>query len=514
MSMRMGMEFNQRQTLKQEQTLSPKMYQSMEILQLASLDLQEKLEQELSENPVLEIRQDRDDEHDPSSEEGPYDDDKPNDPDREELVIDSNDGSDDFDRMDSINTDWDGFFDEEHRPSRAALQEASDRKQEAMQNMADRPQSLMEHLEEQLHLLEEPPEELDLIRTLIGFLNEKGYLAIPTTEDERPLYASFDEFYTSFSPAYTREEIEEAIEVIQSLDPTGVGARDLYECLELQVTEDTPHADLVCQLIRNHLEDIQQNRLPIIQKKTGYDLDTIQEAIEELRRLNPKPGLPFATTSNRYIVPDLSVELDENDEYKVRLLDDWMPEVYIPKKFREMQKNRSMDKETRHFLRDKIQKAMWLQDAIAQRRNTLMKVTQEIIKHQKSFLDHGPEHIMPLKMQQIAEEVGVHVTTVSRAIHDKWVETPRGIFPLKRFFGGGKQLSPGGEEVAWEIIKRKLLDIIDNEDKAHPHSDEDLVKELEKAGYPIARRTVTKYRKMLKIPSSRQRKDWTLAEAN
>src|SRR5207245_4594531 len=160
----------------------------------------------------------------------------------------------------------------------------------------------------------------------------------------------------------------------------------------------------------------------------------------------------------------------------------------------------------------KIQSAHWLMESIEQRRNTLEKVTKAIIKHQRAVLEKGPEHIEPLKMQQIADLVGVHVTTVSRAVDDKWVQTPRGIFPLKRFFGGGTHTA-SGEEVAWETIKQKLLEIIGNENKSNPLSDEDLVNKLSETGYPVARRTVTKYRKMLNIPSSRQRKDWTLAQA-
>src|SRR5207245_264231 len=159
-------------------------------------------------------------------------------------------------------------------------------------------------------------------------------------------------------------------------------------------------------------------------------------------------------------------------------------------------------------LKRKSQAAQWLQESIEQRRNTLEKVTRAIIQHQRAFLDRGPEHIIPLKMQQIADQVGVHVTTVSRAVDDKWVQTPRGIFPLKRFFGGGTQTA-SGEEVAWEQIKRKLEEIIDQEDKSNPLSDEDLVTKLQESGFPVARRTVTKYRKMLDIPSSRQRKNWT-----
>jgi RNA polymerase sigma-54 factor len=174
----------------------------------------------------------------------------------------------------------------------------------------------------------------------------------------------------------------------------------------------------------------------------------------------------------------------------------------------ELYRDKGADPRAKEYLKKKIQAAQWLMESIEQRRNTLEKVTRAIIQHQRSFLDRGPEFIEPLKMQQIADQVGVHVTTVSRAVDDKWVQTPRGIFPLKRFFGGGTQTATG-EEVAWETIKQKLLEIIDKEDKSNPLSDEELVTKLQESGYPVARRTVTKYRKMLSIPSSRQRKDWT-----
>jgi RNA polymerase sigma-54 factor len=209
-------------------------------------------------------------------------------------------------------------------------------------------------------------------------------------------------------------------------------------------------------------------------------------------------------------VPDIAVERREDGEYEVRLLDDWLPSIYISPRYRELYRDRGADPKAREYLKRKIQAAEWLLESIQQRRNTLEKVTRAIIQHQRAFLDKGPEHIEPLKMQQIADQVGVHVTTVSRAVDDKWVQTPRGIFSLKRFFGGGTQTATG-EDVAWETIKQKLLEIIENEDKSNPLSDEDLVNKLSEGGYPVARRTVTKYRKMLNIPSSRQRKDWTLS---
>ncbi len=286
--------------------------------------------------------------------------------------------------------------------------------------------------------------------------------------------------------------------------------RDLRECLLLQLTPETPHEDLLRVLIQNHLEDIHHNRLPIIQRKTGADLHEITAAIEALRRLNPRPGAQFTAEHVPHVVPDVRVERNDEGGYDVRLLDDWLPNIAISRKYIELYRQKGGDPKTREYLKRKIQAATWLQDSIAQRRSTLEKVTKAIIAHQKGFLDRGAEYIEPLKMQQIADLVGVHVTTVSRAVDEKYVETPRGVFPLKRFFGGGTK-TQDGDEVAWEVIKQKLLETVEKEDKSNPLSDEDLMKSLHEAGYTtLARRTVTKYRKMLNIPSSRQRKDWTV----
>jgi len=274
------------------------------------------------------------------------------------------------------------------------------------------------------------------------------------------------------------------------------------------VTSATPYREVVRLLILHHLEDLQHNRMPIIEKKTGYSLDIIQHAFEVLKHLNPKPGAAFTSDNIPYVVPDILVERKDDGEYDVKLEDDWTPNIFISRRYLDMYRNKAEDPKAREWLKRKLQSAQWLIDAIEQRRSTLIKVTRAIIQHQRAFLDQGPEHIEPLKMQQIADLVGVHVTTVSRAVDDKWVQTPRGIFSLKRFFGGGTHTATG-EEVAWETIKQKLLEIIGNEDKANPLSDEDLVNKLSEAGYPVARRTVTKYRKMLSIPSSRQRKVWT-----
>jgi RNA polymerase sigma-54 factor len=490
------------QRMDQRMILAPRMIQSMEILQLPIMALQERIQQELQENPVLELK----DSADEPSADGEDVDLEPaapveeaRDPGSEELVIDDTGSNElDFDRLEALSKDWEDHFNEEHRPSRNSLDEEGDKKHDAMQNMASRPQSLQDYLNDQLSFLDTTPEQLRLLRHLIAHIDEKGFLN-----------ATIEEVAHSFEHAVTSAQVEEALRVVQRLDPPGVGARDLKECLLLQLTPETPHREVLRTLILNHLEDIAHNRLPAIQRRTDFDLSVIKEAIEVLKRLSTRPGDQFNADNTPYVVPDILVERNEDGEYTVRLLDDWLPNIYISRRYVDLYREKGADPKTKEYLKRKIQAAQWLQESIEQRRSTLEKVTKAIIQHQRAFLDKGPEHIEPLKMQQIADQVGVHVTTVSRAVDDKWVQTPRGIFPLKRFFGGGTHNTTTGEEVAWETIKQKLLEIIEKEDKSNPLSDEDLVTKLNEAGYPVARRTVTKYRKMANIPSSRQRKDWT-----
>ncbi len=516
----MSMGLNMRPELQQKLVLAPRMIQSMEILQLPIMALQERIQEELQANPVLELREKSSDQvnneveggGDPFEVNGQKD---PADP-RTELVIDTNgNASEDFDRLSSINDDWSDHFNEEHRPSRNRIEEESEKKHLAEVNMVSRPQSLQDFLNDQLALLDCTSEQNKLARHVLSFVHKSGYLLRSEVVEkngeiveEKVFPITLEEIGQSYDQPVSVDEVEEALRLIQRLDPPGVGARDLRECLLLQLTEETPHQDLLRILIQNHLEDIQHNRLPNIQRRTGLDLETIQQGIEELRHLDPKPGSQFRSDNVQYIMPDILVEQNDEGEYEVKLTDDWTPRVYISKRYRELCRNKQNDSATREFLKRKIQAAEWLREAIEQRRNTLIKVAKATIAHQREFLDNGPEYIKPLKMEQIADQIGVHVTTVSRAVADKWMQTPRGVFALKRFFGGGTHTS-NGEEVAWEAIKQKLVELIEHEDKSEPLSDEDLVQKLNEAGYPVKRRTVTKYRQSLNIPSSRQRKVWT-----
>jgi RNA polymerase sigma-54 factor len=487
------------QRMDQRMILAPRMIQSMEILQLPIMALQERIQQELEENPVLELKEAVTDEQTAEAEatpEAPEAEDATS-PETELVIDEAGDKEADFDRLEAFDRDWEDRYNEEHRPSRNGMDEEGDKKHDAMQNMPSRPQSLQDYLADQLAFLDCTPEQLRLLRFLITHINENGYLTV-----------AIEEIAKSYDQPVGVAQVEEVLRMVQKLEPPGVGARNEKECLLLQLTPETPHREVLRVLISNHLEDIAHNRLPIIQRRTGFDLATIKEAIEVLKHLTLRPGAQFTAENIPYVVPDIAVELAETGEYGVRLLDDWTPSIYISRRYLELYRDKGADPKAKEYLKRKIQAAQWLMESIEQRRNTLEKVTRAIIQHQRAFLDRGPEFIEPLKMQQIADQVGVHVTTVSRAVDDKWVQTPRGIFPLKRFFGGGTQTA-SGEEVAWETIKQKLLEIIEKENKSNPLSDEDLVNKLHESGYPVARRTVTKYRKMLNIPSSRQRKEWT-----
>jgi len=457
----------------------------MEILQLPIMALQERIEQELSENPVLvDMREsapaEADADETPAPEPEPEPDAEPN----------------EFDSLIGLDENWSELYDEGPRRSRAALSEDSDRKQDAMQNMASRPRSFHDDLVDQLGFFDCDPIVRALAEYIIYNLDEKGYLKLDLHEVVRD---SGDQA--------TWEDAEEALHLVQRLDPPGVGARDLRECLLLQLTPDIPCFEVLQTLISQHLDDLEHNRLPAIEKKTGIPLEKIKESLEHLRRLNTRPGASFVTDNAQYVVPDLIVEHNDRGGYEVRLADENTPQLAISRYYQKQLRNKQTDPETREYIQKRIQSARWLIESIEQRRNTLLKVAKAIIEHQKEFLDKGPESIEPLKMQQIADRVGVHVTTVSRAVDDKWVQTPRGIFSLKRFFGGGTTTADG-DEVAWDTIKQKLLEIIAKEDKQNPMSDEEIVEEMGRQGFKVARRTVTKYRQALLIPSSRQRKQF------
>jgi RNA polymerase sigma-54 factor len=497
--MRLSQGVDLRQVQKQVQTLAPRMIQSMEILQLPLMALQERIDQELSENPVLE-QSDPEPSAEDEAEAEVAETETAIDEGEHELVVEEDNNAEDFERLLEMDRELPDYFDERPRKSANQMEMEGDRKHDAMANLTTRPQTLQDFLIEQLVELETVDAEIlrfaeRIISTLDpmdgGYFRASLYDLLPPDADEGAI-----------------RKAHEALELVQTLDPPGIASRDLRECLLRQLTPKTICYDELKTLISSHLDDLRDNRLPNIERATGYSIDRIQDAWSELRKLNPKPASEFADTHVANVMPDVFVERDDNGDYKVIMEDSRTPSLYISDYYRQRLMNGSATAEEKEFIKRKINAAQWLIESIEQRRNTLSRVSQAIVDHQVKFLDDGPEYIEPLKMQQVADKVGVHVTTVSRAVDDKWVQTPRGIFPLRRFFVGGTQ-SADGEDVAWDKIRLRLQEVVDQEDKSKPLSDDDLVKALAEHGLTVARRTITKYRQKMGIPSSRQRRDWS-----
>ena len=345
----------------------------------------------------------------------------------------------------------------------------------------------------QFALLETGTRKREIAENIIFNLDDNGYLHYP-----------MEEIITSMGNGVTQDEAAKVLATIQTFEPIGVGARSLEECLLFQVGDDTFNAELIQIIIREHLNDIRANRLPKIARETGRALEEVKRAVEFVITLNPKPGAVFDTTETTYILPDVIVEENNSGGYEVRLEETRLPRLIISPFYRRLlRSNGSPD--TKDYIRKKIQAARWLIDSIEQRHDTLLKVSRAIVARQHEFMARGVEVLRPLRMQEIADEVGVHVSTVSRAIAGKYMQTPQGIFAMKYFFTGGISNS-AGQMASWSSIKQHIRLVIGREDKKKPLSDEELSAKLCRSGIDVSRRTVTKYRKVMEIPSSRQRR--------
>ena len=493
--MRLSMGTELRQV--QKQVLSPTMIQRMEILQLPVMALQQRIEQEMNENPLLEVT---DETETAEAEVGERltEPETANDQEEELVVEDNSDNASDFERLLELNREVPDHFDEPPRKSANQLDEEASRRHDAMANAIERPTSLNDFLLSQLGELRIDEACLRMCMRIISALDaDDGGRLNSSLEDLLPADASTEDLALA----------QRALEIVQSLEPQGIAARDLRECLLLQLTETMPFYDEVKALISDHLDDLHHNRMPLIKKKTGFSLSRIQNAKDQLKRLNPKPAAAWMDNVVPTVTPDVVVERRQDGTYRVILEDTFIPQLRISNYYRERLSSGTATPEEVEYIRKKVGAAQWLIDSVKQRRQTLTRVAQAIVDHQTNYLENGPDFIAPLRMQQIADKVGVHVTTVSRAVDDKWLETPRGILPLRQFFVGGSQ-NDDGEDVAWDRIRIKLQELVDNENKQKPYSDDDLVKQLKQHGMNVARRTVTKYRQKMGIPSSRQRRDW------
>ena len=315
-----------------------------------------------------------------------------------------------------------------------------------------------------------------------------------------------EEVVEAMETPVSMEQANTALKIIQSMEPLGVGARDLKECLILQLDERDPDYNIAKELISNYLEEVELKKYKLIAKKLGGNLELIKKVIEFIKTLNPKPGSLFSSEQIPYVTPEVRVDCVDG-KYEVTLIGDHnLPRIYISPFYKDVLNGKGYDLNTRRYIRKKIESARWLIDAIEQRKSTLYKVTVKIVEMQEKFFEEGILALRTLKMQDVADAVGIHVSTVSRAIAHKYMQSPKGIFEMKFFFTGGFMNADGDMET-WEATRQKLSKIVNGENKSSPLSDEEIAAKLRELGSDIARRTVTKYRRSMKIPSSRRRKE-------
>lgn len=519
------------QRMEQKLVMTRQMIQSIEMLQLPLLALQQNVNQELTANPWLEIMEAEAVESTPEQidkrEEAEGDGEKKGDGGGEEeelFEFPERPRADEFEpdaqkpreekgeesdarihRLETLMKEWNegvtrsgtGDFVRRNAGEEDAVLNA-------VRNTAAPTDSLQEHLLRQLHLVKEEPRLKELAEVIIGSLDKNGYLKTEPLE----LFSSTDGgvVHNIVEGEVTAEEAELALTLVQNFEPPGVGARSLQECLLLQmarIPEDTSFEE---KLVRDHLDDLSQNRLPKVAKETGVDVAQVKEGLKRIARLNPKPGGGFAAGRPQYVVPDVIVE-EVDGAWEVNVNESYLPPLRVSRDSLDLLRREGEDEAVHNYIMGKLGAAVWLMEAVVQRRNTLRRIAEQIVKAQNSFFENGPSHLKPLMMQDIADRINMHISTVSRAINGKYMQTPQGLFPMKYFFSGG--FSTGdGEAESNRTVMMKIAALIKNEDKKKPLSDKDVEKILLRDGITIARRTVAKYREKLNIPSSRQRKEY------
>ncbi|MGV6813533.1 MAG: RNA polymerase factor sigma-54 [Phycisphaerales bacterium] len=518
----MRFQTSQQMKLGQSMKMAPRMIQSMEILQMPLAELCERIEQELESNPTIELAEIEPTPSTDVGEDGSVGTDR-------ELVIEP-EGASDFARLDEYtnanpdaaeNTYADSKMtrDYEDLPRSRVSSGERDGKMDAMASAPARAASLTDQLLDQWTLTDVDDRIRAIGEVLIQNLDEDGYLR-----------ASFEEvadrspgLVESIKPSEADWELGlQALQLL--LEPAGVGARDAKECLLIQIDaladrigEDdrddeitvSPKAiEIATRLVAEFFDDLMKNKLPKVAAKSGYDLDEINLGIDLLRRLSLSPARRLVAEAPQAVTPDGVVEYDEEeDRYFAYLTDGRLPDVQINKEYARMSADKSVPSADRSFLKKNLSNAQWLIDAVGQRRHTLLRVINAVVDEQRDYFDYGPEALKPLPMKTIADRLGIHVATVSRAVSEKYIMTPRGVVPLRGFFSGGLA-TDSGEDVSSNSVKATIGELIENEDKAKPMSDEKIVKALKERGIEIARRTVAKYRDQLGIPTARMRKQF------
>jgi len=460
---------------------SPQMIQAMQILQLPSLDLADRIEQELNENPLLEKA--------------------------EQGYGDEGDAGEAGDGAERERTIADARLDELERVDRESWNrgpmgssEDSDRKQEALQNAPDSALTLAEAISAELAFSDLDAATRAVAEYVVNSLDSRGYLPASPEEVARDCGVA----------GANVETVQAALAELRHLIHPAIAARDLRECLLLQLESHHFDDPLLRAIVEQHLDDVTTNRLPRIAKATGRTLDDVVQALEILRSFQPNPGASYGGESAVAILPDVIVEaLDDREDgvrFEVRLVRERVPTLVLSPQYKEYLKLAKKGEGERDWVRKRLESARWFIDAVQQRQSTLLRISQRIFEHQREFLEKGVRGLRPLRMQQVADEIGVHISTVSRAVSGKFAQTPHGTLALKYFFTGGTE-TEDGEVEAQASIQQRIKELVDKEDRHSPLSDDQIAALLsEQHKIQIARRTVTKYRKALSIPSSTQRK--------
>jgi RNA polymerase sigma-54 factor len=471
-----------RLSLRQTQrvVMTPLLQQAIQLLQLSTLELQEVVQKELLENPLLEEVPTETPEATPGPE-GAAPTPAPEVEVPEPPPLDRERSSEElpFDVSQVM-------FDDHEERSLVAQEERDD---VPFENLVRSTSSLADHLEEQLRFASEDPLIRRVGSEIIGNLDEDGYLRAELPEIAERCQAPV-------------EDVEKVLALIQAFDPPGVAARSIQECLLIQLKSDPNPDPVSVEIVEQHFEDLSRRRYPEIARALKLPLDRVMESVEEIMRLEPKPGRRFGGLDTRYIAPDVVVQKMGGD-YVVLLNEDGIPRLRINALYRSLLRN-SGD-EARQYVEQKLRSAMWLIKSVDQRQRTLRKVTQSIVKFQRDFLDKGLAHLKPLSLRDVGEDIGMHESTISRVTTNKYVETPQGLFELKFFFHSGIA-SGDGEMVSSISVKKMIQDLLANEDPSKPLSDQEVAQILKGRALQIARRTVAKYREELGILPSHQRR--------
>lgn len=471
---------------KLEQRLSPQQIQLMKLLQVPTMELDQRIKQEIEENPALEEGADQPEEEFEQDDYGDEGDDS---------------RDDEFDISDYLDDD----------PDYKTRVSNKGRDEEEKVIPLSGEQTFQERLQQQLHLLALSDQEFIIADTIIGNLDESGYL-------KREVDAIVDDLAFSQNISTTEEEVEKVLELIQDLDPAGVGARSLQECLILQINR-RQNGDITRytakKILEEHFEEFTKKHYTKLQKKLEIDDEDLKAAIEEIVKLNPKPGGSMKEAARNYqqVIPDFMIT-EQEGRLQLTINGRNAPDLKVSKEYQQMlrkyaegAKVSKQDKEAMTFVKQKLDGAKWFIDAIKQRQNTLLLTMNAIMEYQKEYFLTGDEtKLKPMILKDIAEEVDLDISTISRVANSKYVQTVYGVFPLKYFFSESLS-TESGEEVSTREVKKILSDAVDNEDKRKPLTDEKLAKLLKDKGYNIARRTVAKYREQLNIPVARLRKE-------